>query len=188
MTFTYNINVPNGPNDPADDQPQMLTNTVSISNLIAVDHIGFNVPEGGLHKQVTMNNQTPPGIGTGDGVFFASLNNSNSYPAWQNALGPIAMMTNPPLQNATGYSPLPGGMLIQWGIGTTTGTNTLILFGTSFSLLGVAANPYTVVCTPQSSVAAGIFAVTAVSSVNFNFQRAAVANYSFYWIAIGTKT
>jgi hypothetical protein len=187
MTFSYFPNVPNGPNDPADDQPQMQTNTVSISSLISVDHVGFNAPNGGLHKQVTMKNQSPPALGSGDGVFFASLNNSNSYPAWRNALGPIAMMTNPPLQAATGYSPLPGGMLIQWGIGTTTNPSTLINFGTSFSLLGVAANPYTVVCTPLINTT-GIYSVTAVSNLDFQFTRTAGANYSFYWIAIGTKT
>lgn len=60
MSFGYNNGVPNGPNDPSVDQPDMLTNTKSIQNLIKVDHVDFNNTDGGKHKQVTLPNLNVP--------------------------------------------------------------------------------------------------------------------------------
>jgi len=53
--FTYSPTIPNPPDDPADDVSQMQTNSASIFGLIAVDHVGFNLTNGGQHKQVTFN-------------------------------------------------------------------------------------------------------------------------------------
>jgi len=57
MTFAYFPNVPNAPDDPADDQPQMQINTASISSLISVDHIGFNTANGGYHNVIHFTSQ-----------------------------------------------------------------------------------------------------------------------------------
>ncbi len=48
---TYNRDIPDAPNNPSVDQPKMKTNTNSIDTLLAVDHIGFNATNGGIHKQ-----------------------------------------------------------------------------------------------------------------------------------------
>ncbi len=53
--FTYSPTIPNPPDDPADDVSQMQTNSASIFGLIAIDHVGFNLTNGGQHKQVTFN-------------------------------------------------------------------------------------------------------------------------------------
>jgi len=50
MNLGYNNAVPNGPDDPADDQPQMLLNTNSINSWTNIDHIGFNQNNGGYHR------------------------------------------------------------------------------------------------------------------------------------------
>jgi hypothetical protein len=52
--YTYIRDIPNGPNDPADDQPNMKINTNSTDSIFAEDHYSFNVPDGGFHKQVRM--------------------------------------------------------------------------------------------------------------------------------------
>ncbi|CAB4164643.1 hypothetical protein UFOVP816_57 [uncultured Caudovirales phage] len=59
--YNYFPNVPNGPDDPADDQPQMQVNTASISSLISEDHVGFGFSNGGFHNQWRMPNRTDPG-------------------------------------------------------------------------------------------------------------------------------
>jgi hypothetical protein len=47
--FPYNSNVPNPPDNPSADVGDMQTNSGSIANIIAVDHIGFNLNNGGWH-------------------------------------------------------------------------------------------------------------------------------------------
>lgn len=64
MSFTYNNGVPAANNNPSVDQPDMLTNAQSINSIIAVDHISFNVTNGGTHKQITFNDVAAPGAQT----------------------------------------------------------------------------------------------------------------------------
>lgn len=67
---TYNLDIPDGPNNPSNDQPKMKTNTNSIQTLISVDHVGFNTngspPNGvgGHHLQVSFDGKNVPGAQT----------------------------------------------------------------------------------------------------------------------------
>lgn len=64
MSFSYDPTLPNPPDDPADDVDQMQVNSQSISDLIEVDHVGFNDASGGEHKEVTFNNKNVPAAPT----------------------------------------------------------------------------------------------------------------------------
>ncbi len=48
----YNRDIPDGPNNPSDDQPLMKINNNSIDTLIAVDHAGFKNNDGGYHTVI----------------------------------------------------------------------------------------------------------------------------------------
>lgn len=51
---TYNNSIPDGPNNPSQDQPKMKTNTDAIDTILGVDHISFNADSGGgEHQKVT---------------------------------------------------------------------------------------------------------------------------------------
>ncbi len=151
--FTYNPDIPDGPNNPSDDQPKMKINTNSTAGIINVDHIGFGQNNGGTHRQVTLTNEPAPGLGGGNGVLFANDANSNSWPFWQNSLQSFQIIgsnsanlpefatnthylsnggTNPGVNG--GWTYLPGGMLIQWGIASSGQLDTKddILFATPF--------------------------------------------------------
>lgn len=65
MSFTYTLNIPFSSNNPSTDQPNMLANTNSISNLISVDHVGFNTATGGQHLQVTFPAENTPATPAG---------------------------------------------------------------------------------------------------------------------------
>lgn len=189
--YNYNANLPNPPDDPADDVSGMQVNSASINSLIGVDHIGFNIPKGGIHNQVRMPNRvSAPGLGDGDGAFWASLINANSWPAWQNSAGNTSIVSYiTSAVAAGGYCSLPGGLLLQWGIGTTTGTNTVINFPVQFTLNSVASNAFVVLCTPRSAQLSGaLFTASNYSSTSFTYSRTAIPNYDFSWIAIGNKT
>jgi len=49
----YNLNIPDGPNNPSADQPKMKTNTNAVHEILEVDHVTFNTPNGGTHKKIT---------------------------------------------------------------------------------------------------------------------------------------
>jgi hypothetical protein len=63
MVFPYiiNTNIPDAPNDPADDQPIMKQNYANIAGFLAVDHVAAGTnPGAGFHAKVTINNVAAP--------------------------------------------------------------------------------------------------------------------------------
>jgi len=142
-SITYNLNIPNPPNSPSSDVPNMQTNTNSINTLVNVDHYTFSSasPSAGTHKKVSLANISNPGVPVGsNGVFFSKLATS-SWPFWQNANSVYQMMgANANADAATasfsgfgafgtvtanyaqsaGWTFLPGGMLLQYGSVTST--------------------------------------------------------------------
>lgn len=190
MTFSYNQNIPNPPNDPADDVGIMQTNAQAIAGIIAVDHVGFNVVNGGTHNQVTFaKNQTAPGFPAGAVAdMFANIATGQSWPFWQNALGSFQML-GPNTSTANGSTFLPGGIILKWGNATTSGSgtpNSTITFGTAFP-----ANCFAAVCTTTETstnrnfvvvygISASQLQVTAINS-----GGSAQSGVSFYWFAIG---
>jgi len=52
MNLPYTGNIPNPPNNPSTDVPNMQTNTNSLETWVTIDHYGFVDANGGRHKQV----------------------------------------------------------------------------------------------------------------------------------------
>lgn len=191
LTLDYNTNVPNGPNDPGDDQPQMLTNTQSINTWTNVDHVGYNVINAGIHRQVRMRNQALPGpaLGDGEGVLYARSTNGNSWPVWKNAVTSFDLMSFVPSIVATGYTTLPGGLIMQWGGGpvNASGTPTPFVFPLAFqtNLFSITIGCRTAEGNSPGAnnqfIAEGSQSVTGFSIVNSSSSAARL----IYYIALG---
>lgn len=185
--FTYNNGVPDGPDNPSDDQPDMKINTQSIESIIAVDHISFNTNGGGIHKQVTLLNQNAPGLGDGNGVLYANVVNGESWPIWQNNLGSTTLMSSATNNGTNGYTSLPGGMLIQWGLVAAPGISGAVVFPTPFL---AATPPFTIQLTMQRTLAViglvGVDNATPPTNSGFNYV-ASIGSDILYWMAIGRK-
>lgn len=201
LTLSYNTNVPNGPDDPADDQPFMLTNTQSINTWTNVDHIGYNVINAGIHKQVTMRNQAAPGLGDGQGVLYANLVNGQSWPFWQNADAgsPFALMSFAPLLATNGYIILPGSVLIQWGSNSATSSGSFASGSASGTVTFASSNiPFSVACynvltipfyttaAPNGVGTVNVDTATLSNTIfNWKFNSNSGSYTGFYWLAIG---
>lgn len=198
MTFNYFPNVPNAPNDPADDQPEMQVNTLSIQNLIAVDHVGFNaivnsIPNsGGFHKVVHFitQNADPAAILTIGQVYTKSVTfngNTDECLFYESGGGRITQLTTVDnvLSATEGYAFLAGGILMQWG--RVSGVTTSITYSVPFS-----ANAYSIQLTVRgsqaSSSARSLATVATSSTVGFTMQIANNSDFTYsltYWLAIG---
>ena len=51
--FVYTVGIPDAPNDPSADQPNMKVNNDSNDGIWKIDHYGFRNNNGGYHKQTT---------------------------------------------------------------------------------------------------------------------------------------
>jgi hypothetical protein len=126
--YTYNQDIPDGPNNPSTDQPNMKTNTNSIYDLLGgdstVDMIGFGDSNGGWHRKITYVNQgSNPGSSAGQYVVYSKQSGGESelFAQKDATSTPIQLTKKVPLASTSGYSYLPGGILIQWVQRTSTG-------------------------------------------------------------------
>ena len=180
MTFTYYPNIPNAPDDPQDDQPLMQVNSTSIGNLVNVDHIGFNLPNGGLHRQVNMFNQNAPTL-LADILLHSKVSGGQNSLWVKNATYDLPLFTGAPLGAPNGSSSLFGGIVIQWGSESPyTGT---ITYSPAFSspayailLTGIGTTSANGCLVVTNSTASGFTYSKGVTGVNIN---------GAYWIAIG---
>jgi hypothetical protein len=196
--FTYTTGIPNPPNNPSTDAPNMQTNTNSINSLISIDHVGFNTNGSGIHKQVTLSNQAAPGLGDGTGVLYANLINANSWPVWQNAAGTTPLISILTAASANGYCSLVGGVILQWGTVSFSGGNDhetgTVSFATSninFPSSCFVVIPQLQVASSSETVASNTIAIRSKSSTQFiwvfnSSSSSGSTRYpGFYWIAIG---
>lgn len=194
MTFNYFPNVPNAPDDPADDQPEMQVNTLSTQNLIAIDHVTFNTTNGGYHKVIHFirQNSDPALIGT-IGQLYTKQITFNGIPDealfFESGAGRVTQLTTVVTAslNTNGYAFLPGGVLMQWGqVATFPGGS--VTFTPNFS-----GDPYSIQLTANASGSSGSsrIALTVVSgsvdATGFKYRNdtTSISVAKIYWVAIG---
>src|SRR4030095_2247930 len=190
--FSYTLNIPDAPNNPSVDQPNMKVNTNSIDDLLDVDHVSFNDNNGGIHRQVRMRNQGAPGLGDGEGCLYADQVNGNSWPIWQNAIGtyeiiafPVSLPPGPDFTQ--GVVPLAGKMIMQFGkVDTTTNGNnnaTVVSFPATFPNQVYNIQVTTKLNTFNTNQSWGV-KLNDLTSFNLFTSSGVPVGTTFYWQAI----
>lgn len=204
--FTYFPNIPFATNNPSVDQPNMETDTNSISSLIAIDHQGFNVNQGGYHTVVHCIDNIvdpapvpPAGPLLGAGEYYTKTVTdfaTDTAAFFQTAGGRIIQLTmnTTPVANTNGYSYLPGGIAVQWGQDTFTSgghTQGMINFGTAnrnFPNACFVVIPNLILPDGSSTTVSSIN-ITAISQNSFNWvyngSKQGGGNIIIQWIALG---
>lgn len=201
--FTYFPNIPFANNNPSVDQPNMETDTNSISSLIAIDHQGFNLNQGGYHTVVHFidNVVDPPAVppagpllGAGE-LYFKTLTSVVSDTALfsQTAGGLKAQLTcniSPSVMvdgfgSTFGTTFLPGGLLLNYGIFNRSSSHA-VNFLTPFS-----SPPYSITATPFGTLNSNsaYLSLTILSFTKTAYTWQIGGNNSafnnFFWQAIG---
>jgi hypothetical protein len=187
MTFTYNQTIPAGPNNPSNDQPVMLANALSIYNIENVDHFGFNLPNGGTHKQVTLTSEETPAIPTGaNAVLFSQFLINQDFPFWKNGTKTYTLGLQDPTQSnvtTNGYLSVGFGLILQWGQAVTiAGGITPVTFplkfpGAVFSVVASRAQNQT----SDTSYGVGLLEQTGFTF----FDNSGASGAGILWIAVG---
>lgn len=194
--FTYINNIPAASHNPSVDQPDMQVNTNSTDSLIEVDHYSFNDNNGGLHKQSTYVNQTAPTTAPGQFALYSKTDGAAKSLLFSIRDGNAATETqlnstliNAPNTTFNGFSYLPGGLLIQWGVFSMTSSSAAqtVPFNTPFSTTN-AFFPFPIVlATGQITNSPNDKAIETLALSNLNFSAAQYTGIAtpIYWMAIG---
>lgn len=190
--FAYIQDIPNGPNNPSADQPNMRTNTNSIFLWTDVDHIGFEADNGGYHSVI---HQPPkngdPGAIVGIGQTYTKTISGDQQLFYESGGGIITQLTGgaAPSPGPNGYVYLDGGILIQWGTVTPTSGNITVSFSTAN--INFPGNCFNVQVTRQRAAsnpgASYSYWVNnaSLSNTGFTVINNDGHSYGIYWFAIG---
>jgi hypothetical protein len=211
--MSYNANIPQ-PNDRIkDSQSQILNNFQAIDTYVGVNHVPFGTADSGKHNYVELPVQAsnPPIVfPVGEIALYSFLNATTSqnelYINKQNELttvqvpatASILSTDSAPVLGANGWSYLPSGILIKWGLGQATNPVT----AQSFPTLSGGGSPipaftqiFSMVCTINTNnVGTDINAViylktfTTTTYTVTGWQRTTIGNplaVTFFYIAIG---
>ena len=204
--YSYNLNIPDAPNNPSSDQPLMKTNTNNIDAIIDEDHYSFDEANGGLHRQVRMpvSGVIPAGViaasGTlytktsGEGtLFYTPDTTGDEYQLTRTITASFAEFGTNTNYSGTlngGWTFLPGGLLLQYGLAISSGT---ALPNTTVTLpVTMTNNAYSVNCTILTTADSRFF--VEIYDVSTNQFRAVTRDSSgsktsgitFYWQVIGS--
>jgi len=191
-SYSYNPNIPQSSDNPADSQGQILTNFASIYSILTSDHFTFGslTATDGQHQQVTLpvplagDPSTPSGAAaelytkaiSGIGQLFF-INSSGVLP-----LTGIPLVTTTPSASGYGLS-TPWGIVLNWGtIGVGSGGSTSptaltfqVVFPTSCDAIILTSN--------NSNGSQGNATYSSKSTTGCNLYSA--SNNSVSFLAIG---
>ena len=195
--FTYNQNLPNPPDDPADDVGGMQVNSQSIYSYTAADHIPFQSQNNGAHKQSTyidlsvLSLAQPATLQSNSVVVWANNSSGVQSNLFANSdAGGVPNLyqltrfldtsfatfgTNP------GWTFLPGNILFQYGTATTTGALTPIIFPVPFTLNAYAISAL------RNQTSDTVLGYQGLSKTGFSLftEGSTASGISFTWMAIG---
>jgi hypothetical protein len=163
---------------------------------VAVDHIDNNGQPGaqpaGYHKVVHMVPQggNPVAVAGYGQLFSKTINSFTTDQAlfWETGTGLIQQLTVnlTPLAASNGYTFLPGGLILQWGVKSSPGSSGTITFATSN--ISFPNNCFNVSITQRrdsSSSTQGMYLNGAPSATQFSYNGSSSSDTALYWWAIG---
>ncbi len=186
--FPIELNIPAADHNPSTDQPDMQANTNNMAAIWDVDHLGFNQNLGGYHDIIHMPSNATPAALPGPpaiGQVFCQTVGSDIQLFYESAAGIVSQLTSgkTPLPIQNGYTFLPGGLLLQWGIASVSVGLGNFNFNTPFK---AATNAFSVVMTPiRNSSSVDIVYYIASSNTAATYRNTSSSITSVSWFAIG---
>lgn len=191
--MSYSTNTPQATDPISSTQGPISTNFSILNTTFASDHIpptNATSANWGLHQQVTLLAplaSDPSPSGTTSVVYSKTINNYSSGSQEQlffvNSETGVEQITYPSSLGTSGWTILPGGLLMQWGTSTpsSTGPNS-VTFSKTYGT-GV----YNIQCTfIKASTYNNSLSIGTVTTSGFQYYlNSAPASATVYWMAIG---
>ena len=182
--YTYTRDIPNGPNNPSADQPIMQTNANSTDSILDIDLYGFNDNNGGFHQKSTYvvqgSDPVPLNTDGAQGIVYTKTV-SGIAELFINRFGsatPIQLTKGAISASASGYTFLPGGIIIQWGTASASSGGSTNNFPLAFPTSAWAVVP-TEIGNDRLSISVdslGLSSFKAYCSVARNIYYIAIGN------------
>lgn len=195
--MTYNPNIPQPTDLLSNSQGQILANFNKANSSFGINHYPFDngTVNNGKHLKVELPTTGAPGSVASELVLFSgttpSLRTALFYQRDNSGTGPFQLTGIDPLNATSGYTFLPGSLLIQWGQVSPPGSGGTVIFPIPFD--GVTP-PYSLtfglgILGASSAHAAWVDTGQTFDNTKFTYKidvTIGAPGYLF-WMAIGSK-
>lgn len=140
--MAYTPTVPQASQTISETQSIISANFTDIKTQNDVNHVTFDITDAGKHKFLQMPVQgSAPTTGASELGVYTKNDAAGVLRLFLREIsnGAERQISGPVLSSASGYAPLIGGLLLQWGVNTGTWTGATITFPVAFT-----ANPYSI--------------------------------------------
>lgn len=191
MSFNYTANIPVSGQSLNVTKNPINSNFQAINQLVAVNHVGFNLTGLGKHNMCELVAQTtvPPATLVGEDtiyskttagvtdIFYTADAGGNEYQLTRSDDARFATFGATP----DGWTMLPGGLIMNYGQGTIRNTPQVITFSKPYTtaLIAISAIRHQTTDTVLGVTAEGLAGFT------MNTDGNASSTQIFYWISIG---
>lgn len=176
--------IPNAGQSLGETRDGIKENFTTIQTAFQVDHVAYDAAGEGYHSKVNFPQGTAPTVAADSVVMYAKDTNSRPtiFMRQENNGDEIQLSGPTPSIGTNGYTFLPGGLLLQWGVSSSTASNTSITFPVAFTTL-YSLN----VTTRASNLNASFHKIQSQGNTSFTvINSTATIVLGFYWMAIGT--
>ncbi len=194
--MSYTNNVPLSGQSLGGTRNPINANFQAIDTTFSVNHVGYNDSGAGKHNFVNLPEQaSAPSGASNEGTLYAKDDGTRTALYWVQETGQgseVKMTGVTPVAAANGYTFLPGGLLLQWGVVASPGTSGTVTF--SANNIAFPTSLYNVQLSVSrtgsfgSSPTAGVAVInsgSAFSSTTFSYLCSTSGNVNLYWTAIG---
>jgi hypothetical protein len=197
--MVFNKNIPQ-PTDLLDDSQQdLLNNNIALNDSMGVNHYPFDnaTVNNGKHKFIQLpeinaanpDNPTRPATAANEGALYTKESGTITRLFWRpenTAVGGVEYALtniNPFLSSPNGYTFLPNGLLLIFGVHTPGGVPSSSYAITFPNSLTLNAPAYSVTITTNNTTA---ISITNITNTGFEGNKATTAT-TLYWMAIGSR-
>lgn len=205
---TYQPGIPTGTVDLDVDYLNIQKNFTQLDTTFGVDHVTFSnqTPQNGYHAVIRFNpfsttatnppnNQpvaAPPTISGYGQLFSSQINdgiNTDTALYFKTGGGRLQQLTRNfvPVGSGNGYTFLPGGLILQWGVVNSPGQSGSVAFNASnINFTSACFNVQMTIRRDGSTSAFGIYLNGAPTTTGFSYiGNGGSSNNAIYWVAIG---
>lgn len=199
---TYDPNIPTGLVDLDTDYLNLQKNFEQLNTSFFKNHIPLTdaTVNNGKHNYVEMPNTTLAAINASPGgplvafegtLYTKKLAGTTELFFTRGASGVEVQLTGPgaPSAAGNGYTFLPGGLLIQWGLKASPGSSGTITFATAnIAFPNNLFNVQLTVSRTSTSGGSGVIVIDSAATFDkttFSYISSTAGSAGLYWIAIG---
>lgn len=185
--MTYQPNIPQSTDLISVSQNDLLNNFQSINTSWNVNHVDFNLAGAGKHNFVEYVNQAgDPAGAASEFTLFSKVSGGGQSEIFykRNSEATAYQLTGTnPSGAASGYTFLPGAMLMQWSFltGASKNDGAAIVFPVAFG-----ATPWSLQLTAsRNGISVNVLNATSVTNTGFTLRTSSNSNDGIWYLAVG---